>query len=282
MVDGAPKALGSLEDTNALARHIMAVLHWACDRVDLSPHGTGPGIAASSVLFLVGPRCSGESASAEPCVILNKRSSRVKQPGDLCFPGGSIASGTDAWISRLLALPGLPLGRWPYWRIWKGQRPEHARRLALLLATGLREGFEEMRLNPLGLRFLGPLPAQPLVMFQRVIHPMVVWVPRQRRFTPNWEVETVVSIPFKELLDASFYAQYHLSVEGGPGRSAGPLQVYPCFIHETWEGREILWGATYRIVMTFLSLAFGFVPPPLGALEVVRGVLRENYFSGAG
>lgn len=280
MQEDAHERVESLEDSNALVEHITGALHGVRDRVDLSENRTEPGIVASSVLFLIGPRCAGEPDATEPCVILNKRSSLVKQPGDLCFPGGSIASGMDAWIARLLRLPGLPLSRWPHWGTWKDQWPENARRLALLLATGLRESFEEMRLNPLRVSFLGPLPAQRLIMFRRVIHPMVVWVSRQQRFIPNWEVETVVSIPLKDLLDHSSYARYHLSVENDPGSSESSFQAYPCFIHETGETREILWGATFRIVMTFLALVFGFVPPPMGSLEVVRGVLKETYFSG--
>ncbi|HSM74653.1 MAG TPA: hypothetical protein VK852_08460, partial [Desulfobacterales bacterium] len=79
-------------------------------------------------------------------------------------------------------------------------------KIALLLAAALREGFEEMRLNPLGVEFLAPMQAQRLVLFQRVIYPLVGWVPRQRRFIPNWEVDKIVRIPLAALLDPVNYA----------------------------------------------------------------------------
>ena len=63
-----------------------------------------PGIdyrKASVVLFLVGD-CPAESgARPETCLILNKRSARVRQAGDLCCPGGGIAPGLDQPASAL-------------------------------------------------------------------------------------------------------------------------------------------------------------------------------------
>ncbi len=61
-------------------------------------------------------------------------------------------------------------------------------------------------MNPVGVSFLGPLPPQQLAMFQRIIYPMVCWVPRQKRFFPNWEVEKLVYIPLRKLLNPDNYA----------------------------------------------------------------------------
>jgi 8-oxo-dGTP pyrophosphatase MutT (NUDIX family) len=281
MGGGAQDKIEAFGDAETLIGHITDALNALRESVMLSDMSSSDATVPSSVLFLLGPRCGEQRRGPiEPCVILNKRSTRVKQPGDLCFPGGSISYAKDAWIARLLRIPGLPLSRWRHWPEWKALRPDQARRLAILLATGLREAYEEMRLNPFGVGFLGPLPAQPVSMFQRVIHPMVVWVSNQRRFTPNWEVETVVSIPVRALLDPSRYAQYHLSIESreGPSPSYG---VFPCFLHESGRTREILWGATYRIVTTLIEIVFGFVPPPTRSLPAVRGDLGKNYFAGS-
>ena len=104
-------------------------------------------------------------------------------------------------------------------------------RLRLLLATALREGAEEMRLNPLGVGFQGMLPPEHLVMFNRTIYPMVGWVQRQQRFFPNWEVERIVRIPVRALLVPTDYIRLRLTmahhapaVEGG-GRAGGPCTV---------------------------------------------------------
>ena len=51
---------------------------------------------ASAVLFLLGRRRSRDYGDdTGPFLFLNKRSARVKQPGDLCCPGGSIAPRLD-------------------------------------------------------------------------------------------------------------------------------------------------------------------------------------------
>ena len=151
--------------------------------------------------------------------------------------------------------------------------------MSVLLATGIRESFEEMTLNPLDVRFLGPLPPQRLVMFRREIFPFVGWIRSQRRFFINREVEKIVHIPLRELLNKNNYARYNLlfNVPKGPVEN-GSYQHFPCFLHRTLTGTDVLWGATYRIVMIFLELIFGFKAPEMGGLEVVNGAIDETYY----
>ena len=140
-----------------------------------------------------------------------------------------------------------------------------------------------MRLNPLGIRMLGPMPAQKLVMFERVIYPMVGWIRRQTRFFPNWEVERVVYIPLRNLLTPELYARYRLRFETGeigPGGDEAETRDFPCFIHEGRRGTEMLWGATYRIVTVFLGSVFGFRPPEFHDLPAVHGTLGPDYLGG--
>ena len=94
---------------------------------------------SSSVLLLLG-QCP---ESSQICLILNKRSPIVRQPGDLCFPGGGISLFFDSCLARFFSLPVTSLGRWPYWPDWKQLHPGQARILSILWATGLRESFEE-------------------------------------------------------------------------------------------------------------------------------------------
>jgi hypothetical protein len=235
--------------------------------------------AVSAVLFLLG-RYPGEGRYFDqPCLILNKRSARVRQPGDLCCPGGRISPRLDAGLAALLRLPQSPLTRWPHWRDWRRERLRQAEWLRLLLATGLRESAEEMRLNPFGVTFLGPLPAQSLVMFRRVIYPMAVWVSDQKRFYPNWEVEKIVYIPLRNLFDPAKYARYCLKIQNP---SAGDiLNTFPCFRYEKGGEAEILWGATYRITVGFLKRVFDFEPPDMHSLPEIRGRLGKSYLSRA-
>jgi len=202
-----------------------------------------------------------------------------------------MAPGSDIYLSRILRLPLFPLARWPYWEHWKRLRPTEARRLSFLLAASLREGLEEMRLNPLRVTFLGPLPRQKLEMFDRVIYPMAGWMGRQKRFFPNWEVEKIVYIPIRELLNPDGYRCYRLqmghrtqnrSVAGQRQGTPPVIQDFPCFVHQKDSEREVLWGATYRITMLFLDLTFGFTPPAVKTLPIIEGALNDAYITGAG
>jgi hypothetical protein len=232
---------------------------------------------ATVVLFLLSMG-KGYKGFLEPCLILNKRSAQVRQAGDLCCPGGGISWRMDRRLGYLIGLPGSPLK----------PRPGFDRELrtpALLnvfLAAGLREGWEEMRLNPLRFSFLGLLPQQSLIMFDKVIHPIVGWA-NPRRLVPNWEVERIVPIPLRHLLDPRRYGRFRPILNGNGDHAGHRLHDFdfPCFIHNDEYGSEMLWGATYRITQSFLQLVFDFLPPPVNDLPLARRNLDEAYINGS-
>jgi hypothetical protein len=270
-------------NTSDFIDRAMDRLYEANGRDRIFPKGVANSSTASAVLFLIGMCRQEKDFPLKPCLILNKRSLKVKQPGDLCCPGGSISSRLDSFFSKFLYLPGTPLTRWPYWQMWRKHRRREAQNLALLLAACLREGLEEMRLNPLGVKFLGPLPSQKLIMFQRVIYPMVCRIGGQKRFVPNWEVEKIVYIPFKDLLNPSYYARYRVKIETSPEAEKHPdIRDYPCFLHRSGNSHEVLWGATFRITMLFLEIVFEFKPPDIESLPVVFRSLDKSYLTGNG
>ena len=243
-----------------------------------------PGIdwrITAGVLMLFGQKPAGVESGEEPCLVLNKRSLNVRQPGDLCFPGGSMSPRIDPYLARIFSLPFASLGRWPYWNQRKKYDWGQAKTMSIIWATGLRESFEEMRLNPFGVEYLGPLPPRSLVMFNRTIYPMVGWIKHQKRFFPNWEVESVLHVSLKDLLSPNLYGRYRLRMEGASGQgSAAPVQDFPCFRIQTKNRTEILWGATYRITVDFLKYVFDFTPPDIKSLPLVDGALDESYISG--
>ena len=248
------------------------------DRNVMDLNGDNPNpTASSSVLFLIGEP---QALKGAPALILNKRSMQVQQPGDLCFPGGGPAPWKDAAFARLMSLPGFPLFRWRSQT--RCNQPEKVHRLAQLLATCLRESFEEMRLIPLGVRFLGPLPRQRLIMFDRTIYPMVGWVTYQKHFRLNGEVEKLVPIPIHALLNPNNYASFKLTYPIGlPSNIDKKRMAFPCFVHRQEGAIEILWGATYRIVMTFLTQIFDFAPPQANDLPKIDNHLPRAYFNHA-
>jgi 8-oxo-dGTP pyrophosphatase MutT (NUDIX family) len=236
--------------------------------------------AASAVLFLLGEHCEGSMNGAQQCVVLTKRSMKVRQPGDLCFPGGRIAPRLDCLLSKFLTLPLFPLARWPYLSAWRHSKGEDAEHLAMLAAASLRESLEEIGLNPFGLTFLGPLPPERLELFGRIIYPMVGWIERQRHFLLNWEVERIVYVPIRDLLNPERYACYRLSMEPMRGGGAGEeMRDFPCFLHRDSSREEVLWGVTYRMVMVFLELVYGFKAPELGTLPIIHGRVDKRYFN---
>ncbi len=270
-----------LNNSSRFLKHVIRVLG---ERPGQEKELSNPEIewqTTAGVLMLLGQISQTPNHDGEPCLVLNKRSLKVRQPGDLCFPGGGISPHIDSCLARFFSLPVASLGRWPYWRDWKQFHPAQARILSIIWATGLRESFEEMRLNPFGVKLLGPLPPQSLVMFKRTVYPIVGWINRQKRFFPNWEVQKVIYVSLRDLLTPDLYGRYRLKMGHSTGKDgAVPMQDFPCFRLQNQEAGEILWGATYRITMNFLKLVFDFTPPNLTSLPVVEGTLDENYLSG--
>lgn len=273
--------LENLNDTPALIRRIVDALYERDAGGGVFAQSKPDRQTAAGVLLLLGPNPARAGVREEPCLVLNKRSLKVKQPRDLCFPGGSVSPRLDSPLARFFSLPICSLGRWPYWSRWKNTHGRKAGLLALFWATGLRESLEEMRLNPFGVRFLGPLPPQRLVMFQRTIYPMAAWIQRQKHFFPNWEVEKVLHIPLRCLLDPANYGRYrlHLAIPAEHDAS-NPIRDYACFRFQTPDQPEILWGATYRIAMVFLDYVFQFKPPALDELPIFEGSLDRRYLTG--
>ncbi len=231
----------------------------------------------SAVLFLLG-----QDDNHTPMLILNKRSALVRQPGDLCCPGGGVSLPFDSLMARWLRLPKMPLAIWKHGKWWRQNRRTDFRKLSLLLATALREGVEEMRLNPFGVLFLGPMPVQSLVMFNRVIYPLVAWVNRQQHFVPNWEVESIVRIPLASFFDPSNYARYRVSFAADDtADTALSDRDLGCFVHHHNGQDELLWGATHRITLRFLATVFDFAPPPMESLPLIHGRLGRQYLNGA-
>lgn len=264
----------------ALQTHIQHALQVKGNPHPVWDNGHPVDNGLSVVIFLLGLHRPAPDQSPEPCVILNKRSAKVRQPGDICCPGGGVSPRVDRLTAHLLRLPGSPLRQWAYYRFWRKRSSRRMARLRLLLATALREGVEEMRLNPLAVCFQGVLPTEQLVLFRRTIIPMVAWVRWQRRYVPNWEVERIVRVPIRALLDPGGYVGLRLRMGPRGPHLKGEWQEFPAFRHRSSESTEIIWGATYRITTNFLERVFGFVPPAPEAGAVVEKRLTRDYLSG--
>lgn len=270
-----------IDNTPGLIEHVSHRLHEQLNYDSIAQGNMSTLAGSSAVLFLLGLLPSEHGMTPESCLILNKRSEDVRQAGDLCCPGGGISLPLDNYISKLLHLPGSPLKRWPSWPAWKKQFSSKSKMLALLLSTCLRESYEEMRLNPLKVTFLGSLPINQLASSSRRIYPLAGWVSDQTRFLPNWEVEKIITIPLCNFFKTENYARIRFTVET-PNKNLSDFHMndYPCYIHKQGDSTEILWGATFRITMNFLEIVFGFNPPDMDSLPTLNGFLSKNYYEG--
>ena len=231
--------------------------------------GMTPGdeTTAAAILLLLGMHRPGEDKAPEPSLIFNQRSRLVRQPGDLCFPGGGFSPRLDRLLAGLLGLPGFPLHSWH-----RKNRQHLPRGVSRFLATSLREGFEEMRVNPFHVKFLGPMAPEHFKRFNRTVYPMVAWHTGPNSFSTNWEVERIVFIPLRRFFDPGAYTRLPLSqLSSQKGRTEPPPETeFPCLIHENGGNQEIIWGLTFRIVLRFLEIVFDFKPPETPRVPITK------------
>jgi len=213
--------------------------------------------------------------------LLNKRSQKVQQAGDLCAPGGGIHPFTDAITQRLLLSRVIPAA---WGRGIDGARKRGKalfRAILFFFGNALRESWEEVRLSPFNVEFFGPLPCYRLMSFRRIIFPLVgrakrLWQPRL-----SWEVEKIVSIPVQAFFQPENYALYSLEVPDDlVARGIPNPWVFPCLVQNIDGQEEILWGATFNIIQSFLEIVFHEQPPSPDGRWVIQRPLVANYLSG--
>ncbi|MCK9276367.1 MAG: CoA pyrophosphatase [Syntrophales bacterium] len=226
------------------------------------------------------PAGEGRNTKDEFVLQLIKRSSAVSQGGDISAPGGMLNPYVDNFFKSLIlmGIPPVLRGEARRHTIQKGNHEYSA--VALFLANALRESWEEIRLNPFNVNFLGALPFQDLFLFTRTIFPIIGEVKKPWQFRPNTEVDKVIEIPLHAFFKADNYATY--CVRSATGAEESYFES-PCFICQDEEGLdEILWGATLRIVMNFIEKVFPFAVPEPASGKFVNKTLYPEYLKGNG
>lgn len=119
-----------------------------------------------------------------------------------------------------------------------------------LQETALREAEEEIDLHPTEATIHGRLPTiETVTDFE--IAPFVATVP-DRAYRPDpREVVEIISIPIRELTDPASYAAERVS---HPARD-------PDIVHYFHTDHATVWGATGRILVSFLRRTVGWTPP---------------------
>ena len=150
-----------------------------------------------------------------------------------------------------------------------------------MLSIALRESWEELRLSPLNVEFLGALPTYRLHHRNWIIFPMVGRVKHPWKPKPSWEVEKIVPIPLESFFCPANYAIYSLEVpENLIAQGIPNPWEFPCLVQRQDGEEEILWGATFEVIRTFFKIVFDFSFPISAAARVIHRPLALNYFSG--
>ena len=222
-----------------------------------------------------------DPAQKEYVIILNKRSPYVVQPGDLCCPGG----GMDHRLERIL---GYLLGRNLIPHAWTGpfrrlpRLPGMEKEVFSVIFAGvLRESWEEMGLNPCNVEYLGGLPTHRVQSFPRYIFPVVGRIRKSWKEKLNWEVERIIRVPLRMFLDTDNYAMYSqilpLTLREMAGMDRWEL---PCLVIRDEGGEEILWGATFRILLYFVETVMDLPIEKINPQRRIERDLPTDYFTG--
>lgn len=207
---------------------------------------------------------------------LIKRASTVPQPGDISCPGGMLNSFLDSFFRPLTAHRFSPLLREDVMRRIRRRGKLDFRNITLLLTNALRESWEEVGLNPFNVLFLGPLPCYDLKTFRRTIFPLTGYVKNKWDFHPNWEVDRVVEIPLRAFFNDEHYGIFSVESLIEIRKNVDRIRNFPCLIY----GDEVLWGATFSIIINFLKIVFDLDLPDTHSKRVVKKVLYPDYLTG--
>lgn len=211
---------------------------------------------------------------------LIKRSAKVTQPGDLSCPGGLLHTLLDPLLRPLITYGLIPIlqGNALKYTLMKDRATYKT--ITLFLTTAVREAWEETGIKPWNILFLGPLPSYFLHLFKRTIFPLVVFARREWQFYPNSEVETIIEIPLTTFFDEMNYALYRIETPNESGKNRHPME-FPCLItHDNQNKEEILWGATFFIIINFLKIVFDFEIPDLHEKRIIKRILEPEYLTG--
>lgn len=114
-----------------------------------------------------------------------------------------------------------------------------------VLATALREGYEEVGLRPDDVEVLGELDDERTIGSLFIIHPFLAVIPYPYEFKLSVEeVDRLVEVPVEVVLDESNF-------EEGIAIDNRGETVPAYFFH---SGDDVIWGATARILKKLLDM----------------------------
>jgi len=268
---------------------IEKLAHSPIDFLEKAPgHGDAPGVSpvrrTAGVLLLLNfneKEPYSRSPHGDFHFLLIKRSSTVAQPGDLSCPGGMLSPVWDSLLDKLVRGGCFPNLKGRGLAYAAARDKEIYRLITLYLTNAMREAWEEIRLSPFNLRFLGPLSTYDLLLFKRTIFPLVGFTKHPWRVNTNHEVEQIIEIPLRSFFDQANFGRYIIGFRD-PQQSADlRYGEFPCLIcRDSQDHEQILWGATFYIIINFLKTVCGYELDPSRSQRIIRRHLPDNYAQG--
>jgi 8-oxo-dGTP pyrophosphatase MutT (NUDIX family) len=209
---------------------------------------------------------------------LIKRSDSVSQAGDISCPGGMLHSVSDKIFSSIFTMGLIPSLHRQIIQATVEKDEESVKLIRLFLTNALREAWEEIGLSPFNIVFLGALPCYSLTLFARTIFPVVCISVKPFEFKLSTEVDKILEIPIDVFFESSNYAV--LEIETSVNNATGNNH-FPCIlIADNQGGQEILWGATFNIIINFLQIISDNTLPPISSVRTIKKNLTRRYLSG--
>lgn len=249
--------------------------------IEKSREGAAPWAGGGVLLPLFYQPSIPPDGKGEYVFLLNKRSRSLPQGGDLCAPGGGAHPLLDAVTQKILHLGVLPRFRGLGFERARARGEGVYEKILFYLGNALRESWEEIRLSPFNVEFLGPLPTYRLHSRRWIIFPLVGEVREKWAYQLSPEVEKIVPIPLAHFYNPEKYVLYSLEVPPKLAVQGIPSPwVFPGLVQEAEGEEEILWGATFQIIQCFLKIAFPFPLPSPDGRRVIHRPLNPAYLSG--
>lgn len=245
-------------------------------QIKYSAQTSAPHLAAGVVLLLNYKELT--PGNSEYVFQLIKRSDKVPQAGDISCPGGMLHPIIDKILCSLMTTGLLPSLNEAITSAKHHRDKESFNLIRLFLSNALREAWEEIGLNPFRILFLGALPCHSLALMAKTIFPSICLVPERWEFKLNAEVEKILEIPVSTFFDRTKYALLEIETQFG---NSLHNNKFPCIVLTDPEGgQEILWGATFYIIMNYLQIIFADDLPVPSSAGIIKKVLSKTYISG--
>lgn len=269
---------------DAFLVHVVDKLADTCanyfDELDVlrETEGINDDWASAGVFLLLTYKQDGPEKKGEFFFRLIIRSSTTAQGGDISCPGGML-SPFDSFLRPLISNGIMPTLRGKPRKGIREKGYPSFQKITLFLTSAVRESWEEIGLSPFHVRFLGSLPLTTVRSFRRIIVPSVGFITKETPVILNSEVDRIIEIPLRELLNENNYGLLIVDREVTLWQDCDDIREFPFFKIPDGENKgKILWGATFNIIMHFLRIMFNFAIPEAHVERIIQKSLDSEYY----